>query len=161
MPSDARRRVEIVRMSDKSFYSEAKKVMAVDFFPTSNKVGGYTSLNPFKHFLKKQELFTPAETAEMLSAQNRTRSHSRISLKITKTGGIGANTAMDAAPVIGDAAAELPPADGVDSATHYPNETIDVSDVDVTAAARAEETTRDDASADKTKDKGDGKSDSQ
>lgn len=78
-------RVEIVRMSDKSFYSEAKKVMPVDFLPTPGKLGGgygYTSLNPFKHFLKKKELFTLAETDEMQRARNTTRS--KFTFKVSK-----------------------------------------------------------------------------
>lgn len=92
-------------MSDKSFYTEAKKVMRADFFPTTSTTTtkvypAYTSLNPFKHFLKKKELFTPAETAEM---QNHSKvNQRRINLKITKT------TLSDATAAATAATGEVP-----------------------------------------------------
>lgn len=99
-------RVEIVRMSDKSFYSEAKKVMPVDFLPTPSKIGlGYTILNPFKHFLKKKELFTPAEAAEMRRSRNSAR---KVNLNIATTN----STEEDQTPI------------EYEGITAYPNESI-------------------------------------
>lgn len=108
-------------MSDKSFYSEAKKVMPVDFLPSPNKIGlGYTILNPFKHFLKKKELFTPAEAAEMRRSRNRTR---KVSLKITKISNADGN---------GDSARVATVENKYDYDMKYPNESLNVDNIDLT-----------------------------
>lgn len=127
-------------MSDKSFYSEAKKVIAVDFFPKPNKnKHSYTSLNPFKHFLKKKELITPAETAEMLSVRNRS---SKINLRISKMDLVDAGVLKPQRP---QAALRVPDGEAVPEIVaekiveklasgdpmHYPNETISVDNIEL------------------------------
>lgn len=110
--------------------------MAVDFFPKPSKnKHGYTSLNPFKHFLKKKELITPAETAEMLSVRNRS---TKINLRISKMDLMDAGVLHPQKPQI------APPVDKSDHVVErvevkslddgdvlrYPNETISMDGVE-------------------------------
>lgn len=134
-------RVEIVRMSDKSFYTDAKKVMAVDFFPITNKVGGgggggYTSLNPFKHFLKKKELFTPAETAEMQTHAK--QKQQRIKLKISK---YPAKSMSEPDAVELTTSDALDPLLGVNTPDElfFPNESVVVDEIDLSVQPYEEE----------------------
>lgn len=107
--------------------------MAVDIFPKPSKnKHGYTSLNPFKHFLKKKELITPAETAEMLSVRNRS---TKINLRISKM------DLMDAGVLHPQKPQTAPPVEKPDHVVErvevkslddgdvlrYPNETMSIS----------------------------------